>query len=160
MTRFGLSLPAGGRSAPAPSARSLADAAQRIEDAGFESIWAFDAIGRGWLMADPLTALSVAATVTRSVELGTGVLQVPLRNPVELAQRVLTAHLVSSGRLRLGVGAGSTAGDFEALGLDFASRSPAQSRRMVASDSFMRRKREAPPRWRRCGPRPSAGRQC
>ena len=56
MTRFGLSLPAGGRSSPAPGARSLADAAQRIEAAGFESIWAFDAIGRGWLMADPLTA--------------------------------------------------------------------------------------------------------
>ena len=62
MTRFGLSLPAGGRSSPAPGARSLADAAQRIEAAGFESIWAFDAIGRGFLMADPLTALSVAAT--------------------------------------------------------------------------------------------------
>jgi alkanesulfonate monooxygenase SsuD/methylene tetrahydromethanopterin reductase-like flavin-dependent oxidoreductase (luciferase family) len=135
MTRFGLSLPAGGRSSPAPGARSLADAAQRIEAAGFESIWAFDAIGRGFLMADPLTALSVAATVTRSVELGTGVLQVPLRNPVELAQRVLTAHLVSGGRLRLGVGAGSTAGDFEALGLDFASR----FRRLNESLSIMRR---------------------
>jgi alkanesulfonate monooxygenase SsuD/methylene tetrahydromethanopterin reductase-like flavin-dependent oxidoreductase (luciferase family) len=135
MTRFGLSLPAGGRSAPAPGARTLADAAQRIEAAGFESIWAFDAIGRGWLMADPLTALAVAATVTRSVELGTGVLQLPLRNPVELAQRVLTAHLVSSGRLRLGVGAGSTAGDFEALGLDFASR----FRRMNESLATMRR---------------------
>ena len=54
MTRFGLSLPAGGRSAPSPGARTLAEAAQRIETVGFESIWAFDAIGRGWLMADPL----------------------------------------------------------------------------------------------------------
>lgn len=35
------------------------------------------------------------------------VLPVPLRNPVELANRVLTAHLVSGGRLVLGVGAGS-----------------------------------------------------
>src|SRR5215468_2560221 len=135
MTRFGLSLPAGGRSSPAPGARSLADAAQRIEAAGFESIWAFDAIGRGWLMADPLTALSVAATVTRSVELGTGVLQVPLRNPVELAQRVLTTHLVSGGRLRFGVGAGSTAADFEALGLDFTGR----FKRLSESLDVMRR---------------------
>src|SRR5262249_13087945 len=31
-------------------------------------------------------------------------------------------HLTSGGRLRLGVGSGSTAGDFAALGLDFASR--------------------------------------
>ena len=105
MTRFGIILPSGGRSGRALEAQSLADAAR--------SVWAFDAIGRGFLLADPLTALSVAATVTRHVELGTGVLQVPLRNPVELAQRVLTTHLVSGGRLRLGVGAGSTTADFE-----------------------------------------------
>jgi len=92
VTRFGIILPSGGRNGPALGAQSLADAARRIEAAGFESVWAFDAIGRGFLLADPLTALSVAATVTRHVELGTGVLQVPLRNPVELAQRVLTTH--------------------------------------------------------------------
>jgi alkanesulfonate monooxygenase SsuD/methylene tetrahydromethanopterin reductase-like flavin-dependent oxidoreductase (luciferase family) len=50
------------------------------------------------------------------------VLQVPLRNPVELAHRILTAHLVCQGRLLLGVGAGSTAADFEAVGLDFKGR--------------------------------------
>ncbi len=105
MTRFGIILPSGGRSGPALEAQSLADAAR--------SVWAFDAIGRGFLLADPLTALSVAATVTRHIELGTGGLQVPLRNPVELAQRVLTTHLVSGGRLRLGVGARSTTADFE-----------------------------------------------
>src|SRR5215813_81702 len=135
MTRFGLSLPAGGRSAPSPGARTLAEAAQRIETVGFESIWAFDSIGRGFLLADPLTALAVAATVTTRIELGTGILQVPLRNPVELAQRVLTAHLVSGGRLRLGVGAGSTAADFAALGLDFESR----FRRLDESLVIMRR---------------------
>ena len=39
-----------------------------------------------------------------------------------MAQRVLTTHLVAGGRLLLGVGAGSTATDFAALGLDFAAR--------------------------------------
>jgi alkanesulfonate monooxygenase SsuD/methylene tetrahydromethanopterin reductase-like flavin-dependent oxidoreductase (luciferase family) len=120
VTRFGIALPGGGGAALAPS--GLADAARQIEAAGFESAWVFDAIGRGSLLPDPLTALAIAATVTREVELGTGILQVPLRNPVELAQRVLTTHLASGGRLRLGVGSGSTAGDFAALGLDFASR--------------------------------------
>jgi alkanesulfonate monooxygenase SsuD/methylene tetrahydromethanopterin reductase-like flavin-dependent oxidoreductase (luciferase family) len=119
--RFGIALPSGGR-AGALTASSLADAARQIEAAGFASAWAFDAIGRGFLLADPLTALAVAATVTRRLELGTGILQVPLRNPVELAQRVLTTHLVAGGRLRLGVGAGSTAADFTALGLDYTSR--------------------------------------
>jgi alkanesulfonate monooxygenase SsuD/methylene tetrahydromethanopterin reductase-like flavin-dependent oxidoreductase (luciferase family) len=116
-------------------AQSLSDAARNIEAAGFESAWAFDAIGRGALHPDPLTALAVAATVTRTLEIGTGVLQVPLRNPVELAQRALTTHLVSGGRLRLGVGAGSTASDFAALGLDFASR----FRRLDESLALMRR---------------------
>jgi alkanesulfonate monooxygenase SsuD/methylene tetrahydromethanopterin reductase-like flavin-dependent oxidoreductase (luciferase family) len=135
MTRFGISLGAGGRNAPTLASRSLADAAHRIEAAGFQSAWVFDSIGRGFLLADPLTALAVAATVTRDIELGTGVLQVPLRSPVELAQRVLTTHLVSGGRLRLGVGAGSTAADFAAVGADFGAR----FRQLDASLGAMRR---------------------
>lgn len=134
-TRFGIALRSGGPGGPPLVPRSLADAAQRIEAVGFESAWAFDAIGRGFLQADPLTGLAIAATVTRNIELGTGILQVPLRNPVELAQRVLTTHLVSGGRLRLGVGAGSTATDFAALGLDFAAR----FRRLDESLATMRR---------------------
>src|SRR5262249_919215 len=63
---------------------------RRIEAAGFDSAWVFDSIGRGFLLPDPLVALSVAAAVTRTIELGTGVLQVPLRRAVELAHRVLT----------------------------------------------------------------------
>jgi alkanesulfonate monooxygenase SsuD/methylene tetrahydromethanopterin reductase-like flavin-dependent oxidoreductase (luciferase family) len=131
VTRFGISLPGGAGLAPT----AIADAAREIEAAGFESAWVFDAIGRGWLLPDPLTALAVAATATRAIELGTGILQVPLRHPVELAQRVLTTHLVSGGRLLFGVGAGSTAGDFDALGIDFASR----FRRLDASLTTMRR---------------------
>jgi alkanesulfonate monooxygenase SsuD/methylene tetrahydromethanopterin reductase-like flavin-dependent oxidoreductase (luciferase family) len=135
MTRFGIALPTGGVSGQPLGPGSLADAARQIEAAGFDSAWAFDAIGRGFLLADPLTALAVAATVTRGIELGTGVLQVPLRNPVELAQRVLTTHLLAGGRLRLGVGAGSTAADFTAVGGDFAGR----FRRLDQSLAIMRR---------------------
>jgi alkanesulfonate monooxygenase SsuD/methylene tetrahydromethanopterin reductase-like flavin-dependent oxidoreductase (luciferase family) len=122
VTRFGIALPTGGPGGPPFVAQSLADAARNIEAAGFESAWAFDAIGRGFLHPDPLTALAIAATVTRTIEVGTGVLQVPLRNPVELAQRALTTHVVSGGRFRFGVGAGSTAADFAALGRDFTAR--------------------------------------
>jgi alkanesulfonate monooxygenase SsuD/methylene tetrahydromethanopterin reductase-like flavin-dependent oxidoreductase (luciferase family) len=122
MTRFGIALPTGSTGGSEFGALSLANAARHIEAAGFESAWTFDSVGRGTLRPDPLMALAVAGTVTRTIELGTGVFQVPLRNPVELAQRVLTTHLVSGGRLLFGVGAGSTAADFAALGLDFESR--------------------------------------
>ncbi len=135
MTRVGISLPGGGASGAGLAPTGLADAARQIEAAGFESAWTFEAIGRGWLLPDPLTALAIAATVTRTIELGTGIFQVPLRHPVELAQRVLTTHLVSGGRLLFGVGAGSTASDFAALGLDFPSR----FRRLDESLKIMRR---------------------
>jgi alkanesulfonate monooxygenase SsuD/methylene tetrahydromethanopterin reductase-like flavin-dependent oxidoreductase (luciferase family) len=120
--RLGVTLPSrtvGGRPLRADS---LAEAAGQIEAAGFASAWTFDSLGRGFLVPDPLIAVSVAATVTRDIALGTGVLQVPLRNPVDLAHRVLTAHLVCGGRLLLGVGAGSMAADFAAVGVDFAAR--------------------------------------
>jgi len=120
--RLGLSLPRSGEDGQPLEPGTLADAARRIEAAGFDSAWVFDSIGRGFLLPDPLTALAVAATVTRRIELGTGVLQVPLRRAVELAHRVLTIHLISGGRLRLGVGAGSTPADFAAVGVDFESR--------------------------------------
>jgi len=135
MTRFGIALPSGDRTTGSITAVTIADAARAIEATGFTSAWAFDSIGRGWLHADPLIALSVAASVTRGLEFGTGVLQVPLRNPVELASRVLTTHLVCGGRLLFGVGSGSTEADFKALGLDFTAR----FRRMSESLDVMRR---------------------
>jgi alkanesulfonate monooxygenase SsuD/methylene tetrahydromethanopterin reductase-like flavin-dependent oxidoreductase (luciferase family) len=74
------------------------------------------------MIPDPLIALGAAAAATERLTLGTGILQVPLRRPVELAHRVLTAHLVCGGRLLLGVGAGSTRADFDAVGVDFDAR--------------------------------------
>jgi alkanesulfonate monooxygenase SsuD/methylene tetrahydromethanopterin reductase-like flavin-dependent oxidoreductase (luciferase family) len=93
--------------------------AERI---GFDSIWFFDAIGRGRFHMDPLIGVSVAAAVTERVEVGTCILQVPLRHPVELAHRLLSAQFMADGRLQLGVGAGSTRGDFEAVGQDYETR--------------------------------------
>ena len=97
-------------------------AARLVERLGFDSFWAFDAISRGFILPDPLIAVSLAASVTERLTVGTCVLQVPLRRPVELAHRILTAHLVCGGRLLLGVGAGSTKADFDAVGVDFATR--------------------------------------
>lgn len=120
--RLGMVLPFSEPGAGPLTSRGIAGGAARIERAGFEGCWAFDAIGRGFLLPDPLTALAVAATVTERVDLGTCILQVPLRRPVELAHRALTTQLVCGGRLVLGVGAGSTKADFDAVGVDFRER--------------------------------------
>ena len=121
--RLGVSVPTA-RPDRLPAHRGHAGRQRARHRAGRASTapWFFDAIGRGFMLPDPLIGASVAAAVTTRIEIGTGVLQVPLRNPVELAHRILTAHLVCRGRLLLGVGAGSTPGDFEALGLDFTQR--------------------------------------
>ena len=101
--------------------RMVADA-RLVESAGFDSLWFFDALGRGPIHPDPLIALTVSANATRSIEVGTCILQVPLRRPAELAQRVLTAQLLSDDRMAFGVGAGSTRTDFDLVGVDFDSR--------------------------------------
>ena len=101
---------------------NIADYARRIEAAEFPGIWVGDSMGRGRATLDPLTALAALAAVTERVELGVGVLQVPLRHPVELAHRVQSVQALSGGRLQLGVGSGSTRSDFELLGLDYDHR--------------------------------------
>jgi alkanesulfonate monooxygenase SsuD/methylene tetrahydromethanopterin reductase-like flavin-dependent oxidoreductase (luciferase family) len=101
---------------------ALITGARLVERLGFESLWCFDAIGRGFMLPDPLIAASVAAAATTRLTVGTCILQVPLRRPVELAHRVLTTHLVCGGRFLLGVGAGSSKEDFDAVGVDFESR--------------------------------------
>jgi alkanesulfonate monooxygenase SsuD/methylene tetrahydromethanopterin reductase-like flavin-dependent oxidoreductase (luciferase family) len=99
-----------------------ADLARRIEAAGFPGIWVGDSMGRGRPTLDPLVELAVLAAVTNRVELGIGVLQLSLRHPIELAHRVQSVQALSGGRLRLGVGSGSTRADFELLGLDYDHR--------------------------------------
>lgn len=102
----------------------VARGARALEEHDFDSAWFFDSIGRGRMSIEPLIGAAVAATATQHLSIGIGVLQVPLRHPVELAHRVLTAQLLCQGRLVLGVGSGSTRGDFEALDRDFDTRFP------------------------------------
>ena len=120
--RLGVIMPRTSPDGSALTGEALIGGARMIEQAGFDSLWCFDAIGRGFILPDPLIALSVAATATTRVSVGTCILQVPLRRPVELAHRILTASLVCGDRLLLGVGAGSTKADFDAIGLDYATR--------------------------------------
>src|SRR6187397_797976 len=104
-------------------AAEVMDMARHIETAGFDGIWIGDTVSRGREpRPDPLMWLLLAAAATDRVELGTAVMQVPLRRPVELAQRFLTMHALTKGRFVAGVGAGSTAADFEAAGLDYDAR--------------------------------------
>ena len=79
-------------------------------------------MGRGRHTLDPFVTLGALHAGTSRIELGTGVLQVPLRRPGELAHRIQSLNVLLAGRLRLGVGAGSTRADFEVAGADYDKR--------------------------------------
>jgi alkanesulfonate monooxygenase SsuD/methylene tetrahydromethanopterin reductase-like flavin-dependent oxidoreductase (luciferase family) len=67
--------------------------------------------------------LALVAAGTSQIEIGTAVYQVPLRHPVELAQRFMSLAAFSHNRFTAGVGSGSTdAGSFAPVGLAFDER--------------------------------------
>jgi alkanesulfonate monooxygenase SsuD/methylene tetrahydromethanopterin reductase-like flavin-dependent oxidoreductase (luciferase family) len=100
----------------------IAGYAREVEARGFPGIWIGDSMGRGRPTLDSLQVLTALAAVTSKIELGISVLQLPLRNPVELAHRVQSLQAMSNNRLILGVGSGSTRDDFALLGYDYDHR--------------------------------------
>jgi alkanesulfonate monooxygenase SsuD/methylene tetrahydromethanopterin reductase-like flavin-dependent oxidoreductase (luciferase family) len=121
--RLGIGLPHQRADGTSFTCDEVMDRARAIEAAGFDGIWVPDSIGRLQTpRPDPLMWLLLAGAATRRVELGTAILQVPLRRTVELAQRLLTLHAVTRGRFVAGLGAGSTVADFNALGVDYEAR--------------------------------------
>ena len=95
---------------------------RKAEQAGLSGVWATDSLGRGKPTLDPLVALAALCGVTQRMEIGTCILQVTLRPPAELAHRVQTLNVLSRGRLRLGIGVGSTRADFDAMDAEFEHR--------------------------------------
>ena len=105
-----------------PLVEQLVDTAQKAEKLGFHGLWVTDAFARGWATVDPLVLLGALASTTKTMELGTCVVQIPLRHPVEHAHRVQSLDLLANGRLRFGIGSGSTKHDFDAVQADYDRR--------------------------------------
>jgi alkanesulfonate monooxygenase SsuD/methylene tetrahydromethanopterin reductase-like flavin-dependent oxidoreductase (luciferase family) len=113
------------RAVPGETGRTLdrfARFARGVEERGFAGLWVTDSFGRGRPTLDPVVLMSVIAAVTQKIEIGTCVLQVPVRHPVELAHRIQALHALTGGRLQLGLGCGSTQADFDLVGADYAGR--------------------------------------
>ena len=120
--RLHLNMPLLDQSGVPLDAAGIAHRAQLMEREGFDGIWIGDSFSPGMTRPDPLMWLLTAANATERIEVGTSIFIVPLRNPVELAQRFLTLKTLTNNRFTVGVGAGSTRSNFEALGLDFDGR--------------------------------------
>jgi probable F420-dependent oxidoreductase len=109
-----------------PDPQGLVAYAQRAEELGFDSVWVWDHILLGvdppFPIIDSLTLLAAAAARTSRIGLGTGVLVLPLRNPVVLAKELVSLQLISGGRLLLGLASGWYKREFDAAGVAFGER--------------------------------------
>ena len=82
-----------------PSARALIDYGVRMEELGSESLWAWDHILLGvdpnFPIHEALTILTAVAARTSRIKVGTGILVMPMRNPVLLAKELATIDHIS-----------------------------------------------------------------
>lgn len=105
------------------SAEAVRDTAQRVEDAGFDSIWVGDHVSFHVPIFDSLTLLSFMAGATRRISLGTSVYLMPLRHPTTVAKQVSTLDQLSAGRVLFGIGVGGEfPAEFEACGVPVKER--------------------------------------
>jgi alkanesulfonate monooxygenase SsuD/methylene tetrahydromethanopterin reductase-like flavin-dependent oxidoreductase (luciferase family) len=102
--------------------RRLTRAVDAARECGFAAISANDhfLFATPWL--DGPTALAAMAERSGTMELATTVALVPLRGPVPLAKALAALDVLSDGRVVAGVGPGSSARDYDALGIPHAER--------------------------------------
>jgi probable F420-dependent oxidoreductase len=113
---------------------SLVRVAQHAEGAGLDSLWAGEhivlpspqpadyAIAPEIPFLDAVVALALAAANTTSITVGTGILELPLHQPVLLAKQLASVDRIAGGRLVVGVGVGYLPSEFAALGVPLDER--------------------------------------
>jgi probable F420-dependent oxidoreductase len=71
---------------------------------------------------DPFVGLTAAASVTRTLKVGTGICLVTEHDPIVLAKTIASLDLLSNGRFLFGIGAGWNAEEMFHHGVDFKTR--------------------------------------
>ena len=117
-----------------PSA--IRDYAQAAEELGYHHLLAYDHVlgahpdrfdfrppyTHQTPFHEPLVLFGYLAAVTSKLELATGILVLPQRQTALVAKQAAEVDVLSGGRLRLGVGIGWNAVEYEALGENFRNR--------------------------------------
>jgi alkanesulfonate monooxygenase len=109
-----------------PDARGLVEYGVKAEELGYDSLWVWDHVLLGvepnFPIIESLTVLTGVAARTSRIKLGTGILVLPLRNPVLLAKQLASMDQLSQGRLLMGMASGWYKREFDAMGVPFEKR--------------------------------------
>jgi len=92
------------------------DKAREIEGLGYSVLLVPDHLAA---MLATIPAVMSAADATKSLRVGTNVLNNDLRHPVLLAREAATIDMLTDGRLELGLGAGYMRTEYDQAGLRF-----------------------------------------
>ncbi len=101
------------------SAGDLITEARAAEEAGFDVVHTWDHVvggPDGWSPLAPLTGIAAATT---RIRVGPLVLNNDFHHPVHLAREIATIDHLSGGRVELGIGAGHSFPEYEAIGQAF-----------------------------------------
>ena len=126
--RFGYQLGSG-------NADQLLANAQAAEAAGFDVIHTFDHVGELW---PPLAPLAAIASVTRGIRLCPLVINNDFHHPVHLAREIAALDHFTGGRMELGLGAGHSFTEYEAIGAPFDSPAIRKARMCEAVEIIRR----------------------
>ena len=118
---------------------SLAELAVALEERGFESLWApehshipvsrrspmpggRELARRYYDVMDPFVTLTVAATATKRLKVGTGICLVIQRDTIQTAKLVASIDQISGGRFLFGIGGGWNAEELADHGTAYPTR--------------------------------------
>jgi len=102
--------------------RETLEQATRAEALGFESVWPVEHHFNPTVSISPCPALLLAAIAarTRTLRLGTAIVQLPLAHPLRVAEELATLDVLSDGRVECGVGRGGNPTHFAGFGVPMA----------------------------------------
>jgi len=98
------------------SADELRSQARAAEAVGFDVMHSWDHVVNGW---SPLTPLMAVADCTTNLRICPLVLNNDFHHPVHLAQELASLDHLSGGRLEVGIGAGHSFTEYQAIGQAF-----------------------------------------